>query len=518
MNEQGRNLSLRMLLVSSGILLSRVLGLARDIVFAYVFGTGTALAAFVIANTFPNLLRHLFGEGAFSHAMVPVFSERLEKEGRAAAWQGACRVVTALLMAVAGLVLLGITAALLLRQWFTGELSGLTLTLVVWLLPYAVLVCGSAAFAAVLNTAGRFGVPAYSQTIMNAVLIVAALGSFWLWAGREGEDRIWFLVAGVLAAGVLQVFIHLRACRRCFASFRFDFDLGDPMVAKVARLMLPALLGAGVMQINIVVDRILAGWLGEVAATSLYYSQRLVYLPVGLFGVAMGIVALPMMSRAWARKEKKQMLESLGGAFRYVIFLTLPTVAVLTVLRFPIIRLLFERGGFTSESTAATAWAMLFYLPGIPAFACAKIAVTPFYARHNTSTPVKVAVFCLVLNVILNLILMQFLEQGGLALATTICSTLNVLILLIITIRQLGGGVLLALLKPVFKMTAAAGLAYLAAAAVLKWLPFEDEDMATLLFQVGASCLAAGMVYLTATLALGCRELKDLAAGLRAQR
>ncbi len=506
MNDRSHGLGLRMLVVSGGVLASRVLGLMRDMAFAYVFGTSTALAAFVIANTFPNLLRELFGEGAFSHAMVPVFSTSIEKEGENRAWDGACRVISTLILVVAALTLAGILLALLLRPWFTGELPNLTLTLIPWLLPYAIMVCACAALAAALNSVGRFAVPAYSQTIMNIALIAAAFAPALLPQSDVAKSRaVWFLVAGVLIAGLVQWLVHLRSCGHHLQPFKFQVDFRHPMVGRVARLMAPAMVGVGVMQINIVVDRVLAGWLGALETTSLYYSQRLIYLPVGLFGVAMGIVALPAMSQAWARQQRQDMLTSLDTAFRQVLFLTLPAVALLSALRYPVISLLFERGGFTEESTAATAWAMLFYLPGIPMFACAKIAVTPFYARHDTRTPVRVATLCMGLNLILNLILMQFLRQGGLALATSICSAVNVLTLLILTTRHLGGGVFGKLFKPVAKMTVAAALAYLAAVIVLRQLPPEPTLFARLL-QVALPTAAAGAVYLAATLLLACRE------------
>ncbi len=208
------------------------------------------------------------------------------------------------------------------------------------------------------------------------------------------------------------------------------------------------------------------------------------------------------------------MITSLRTAFRHVLFLTLPAVALFSALRYPLIELLFQRGDFTAESTAGTAWAMLFYLPGIPAFACAKIAVTPFYACHDTRTPVRVAVLCLVLNLILNLILMQFLDQGGLALSTTICSALNVLILLLLTTRQLGAGVLSQLLKPVAKMLIAAIIAFMTANFILELMP-SGEGLAVRLLRVAGPGGLAAVVYLVISLIQSCPEASELSAGLR---
>lgn len=516
MNDQGQQRqSSRMLIVSGGIFISRILGLVRDIVFAYVFGTGTAIAAFVIAFTFPNMLRQMFGEGAFSHAMVPIFSSTAEREGKKAAWRGACSVISTLLIIVAGLTLLGSVAVLLFRPFAPGELSRLTMTLLPWLLPYAVLICGSAALAAVLNSIGRFALPAYSQSVMNLALIAgaAAAGTF-PFLGKGYHPGIWFLVGAVLLAGTIQFYLHLKGCRNSLYSYSFIPNFRDPMVSKVARLMAPAMIGAGVMQLNIVADRVLAGWLGGMATSSLYYSQRLVYLPVGLFGVALGIVSLPAMSRAWARKDKPEMSRTLDSALRQVLFLAVPAAVILGALRQPIIKLLFEGGGFTAESTAATIWALIFYLPGIPLFAGAKIAVTPFYARHDTRTPMRVAAFCLVLNIILNLILMQFLEQGGLALSTTICSYINVAILLIIINRELGKIAWKKYLITIEKIAVISVLTWLAASFSLAYLPVKP-GLLWELTRVAVPVALSGLIYLAGALILSCPELKEIFAGLR---
>lgn len=487
-----------MLLVSSGIFGSRVLGLARDMTFAYVFGTGRALAAFVIAFTFPNLLRTLFGEGAFNNVFVPLFSADRECLGREAAWARACRVVSVLAVVLAALVPVTAAVVVAIRPWVDDELALLVLRLTPALMPYAFLVCLAGAFGGILNSIGRFGVAAYSPAIMNVMLVAGAL-SFARFGGAGGtaDGGVWTLAAAVLVAGVVQLSWHMVACARNGLRFRFNPEFSDPLVQRVGRLMVPVLIGSGVVQLNVVVDRLLAGVLGSAATTSLYYSQRLVYLPVSLFGVAMGTVALPALSRAWTAGEMDTMRRSFGRALSLVLFLSVPAVALLGALAHPVVRLLFERGDFDVASTRETVWALLFYLPGIPVFACAKVAVTPFYARQDTRTPVRVAVACLGLNVVLNLVLMQFLAQGGLALATSICSCVNVGVLLWLAFRSLDGGGREArlLLWRALRMALAGIIVFAVAVTVLSWLP-TDDALPMKIVRVVVPALAGGAAYL----------------------
>jgi len=519
MSESPKSLGRSMLVVSGGILLSRVLGLVRDVTFANEWGTGTAFAAFVIAFTIPNLLRALFGEGAFAASFVPVFTERLEKEGQEEAWHTAQRVLSVLLVVLAVLVAAVSGASLAARPYARGELARLTLELLAWLMPYGVLICLTAALAAVLNSLKRFALSALTPMVLNVVLIAATL-FVCPWLGERPEDRVRGLALAVLVAGCLQLGAVALGCRRCGLKPRFVPDWRAPEVRRVALLMGPVLLGAGVAQFNVAVDRFLAGWLGSAATGSLYFSQRLVYLPVGLFGVAMGVVCLPAMSRAWARNDPDDMRASLRYALRHVLFLTLPTAALLGLLGRPVIRLIFERGTFTADSTAETLWALAFYLPGIPAFACAKIAVTPFYARQDTTTPVKIAAYCLALNVVLNLILMSFLRQGGLALATSICSYVNVAALLSCTHKRLGSLGFGALLRSLARIAAATLVALVAAAAVSRLaagIAF-GPPLAQRALEVALPLAAGGAAYTAAAFLFGCAELRELTRSLLRER
>jgi putative peptidoglycan lipid II flippase len=492
-----------MLTVSGGIFFSRCLGLARDILFAQIWGTGLALAGFVLAFTVPNLLRALFGEGAFSAAFVPIFSEKLEREGKTCAWQGACRIVSVLAVVLTAVVAAALGVSFLLRPLLKGELAEWTLELLPWLLPYGILICLAAAFSAILNSVNRFFLTTYSQLLLNVCMILAALAAGYVFAD-DPRQGIMLVSGAILLSGILQLAVLTLSCRREGWDFRFQPVFRDPVVQRFAILISPVLLGAGVMQLNVLVDRVLSGWLGSMATTTLYYSQRLVYLPVGLFGVAMSMVALPAMSRAWARGERREVIDGLGFALEQVLFLALPTMTLLYVLAEPAVRLLFERGAFGPASTAETAWTLLFYLGGIPAFTCAKIVAVPFYAQQDTRTPMRVAMLCLVLNVVLNLILMQFLRQGGLALATSICSFVNIALLLRVLRRRLGGLGLRRLAGRVARMLMACCVSGAAAWTMLDRLGNWGTGLGGKLIQVMLPLAAGGLVYLGVASLLGC--------------
>ena len=514
MTTTGQRLGASMLIVSGGILLSRVLGLVRDVVFARSWGTEeAAFAAFVIAFTIPNLFRALFGEGAFAAAFVPVFSERLEKNGLPDAWAAAQRIISVLILLMLGVVVAIAAVSLAVRPFMDRELTVLTFRFLPWLMPYALLICVTAAFAAVLNSLRHFAVPAVTPVILNLVLILTALFACPL-AGTAAGDQVMLLTWAVLVAGILQLGAQVIACRRRGLVFRFAPDRHAPEVGKVALLMAPVLLGTGVAQINVAVDRFLAGYLGISATTSLYYSQRLVYLPVALFGVAMAVVCLPAMSRAWSRNEHEHMLDSLLYALRHALFLAIPVAALLGLLATPVVKLIFERGTFGAQSTAETVWALAFYLPGVPAFACAKIAVTPFYARQDTTTPVRIAVGCMLLNVVLNLTLMWFLRQGGLALATSICSYVNVTLLLWFLSRKLGRLHLARLIPALLRIGTATCVALLAAGVVSRWAaaaqpgPGLGARLVAVLLPLGVGLVC----YVITAWALGAPEVRQLAA------
>lgn len=426
--------------VSAGIFGSRLSGLLRDIIMAaYWGGTGVMQAAFQVAFAIPNMLRALFGEGAFTAAFVPMLSAKIATIGPAEAWRLAERAISAQALILGLLSVIAAIASMLIHALLPIDVAAhvrVTFLILPLLMPYAMLICMVGAFSSFLNCQRRFVLPALVPVIFNLVQIGAILLICVHWSSEELKPLLIFC-GGIILAGLLQLLAVIIGCRRQGFVFHFRLDWRDRDLGVLGRRIAPGLLGAGVAQVNNLVDKALAMILGPAAIGALNYSQHLVYLPTGIFGVAMSVVCLPSLSRAFARKDYDEMASSLDFALRQMLWLTLPCAVLFGVLAEAIIRLLFFRGAFTDEAVRECAWALHFYLLGLPAFSCAKIAANAHHAQQDTSTPVKIAMICVAANLPLNIILMQFLRQGGLALSTSICSWLNVLLLLRLARRSL---------------------------------------------------------------------------------
>jgi putative peptidoglycan lipid II flippase len=427
-----------MLVTSGGTLISRVTGLVREILIAGFFGAGSAaLAGFIVAFTVPNLFRRLFGEGALSDAALPVINEEMETKGRSEAFALATTLMSVVAVVLCGLVGIGVGVALLLGDrmgWIkNGEIVA---TLLPWLLPYTVFICLTGFMAGVLQSIGRFAVPAYMPVVLNGMFIIGIL----VVCPAMGDDpvrQVTGLSWMVLGAGVLQLGLSAWALTRCGMRLRFTPRFKDPNVTRVLDLFLLLVVGAAVLPVNTLIDRLLALSLGKYVVNSLYFSERLVYLPVGVFAVALSVACLPSLSRAAAANRMDEMGDSLCYAMRQVLFLTLPCMVVFLAIGQSIVEVIYMRGKFDAASVAATTSALLFYAPGIPAFAAAKIVRAGFISRQDARTPLKVALWCMGLNLVLNLILMWPLQQRGLALATSISSFVMVIVLSVILLREL---------------------------------------------------------------------------------
>ncbi len=410
----------------------RVLGYVRDAVIAAVFGTSPVGSAFSVAFAVPNTLRRLFGEGAMASSFIPLFAERLHHDGRDAGFQAASLVLT-LLAALLSVIGVAIAVLALLGAWLLplDFKTRLTCLLTAVMMPYSVLICLTALCGAMLNTLGHFSRPALAPVFLNLAMIAGA----WIAARLVPppmERQVFALAGGVLAGGALQLWFQIPALRRRGFRYAPQWNLRDPFVNRIVLLMGPALVGAGVSQINVLIDRFMALAVNERGAAVLTYADRLVELPLGMFGIALATAVLPAMSFCAARGDHAGLVAALGFAIRQVCFIMLPALAGLAILAEPIVRLLFERGAFTAESTQHTAAALRLYAPGLIAFALIKIIVPTFYALKDTRTPVKIGAGVLVLNVVLNYILMRtVLREAGLALSTSLCAYMNVSVLLV---------------------------------------------------------------------------------------
>jgi putative peptidoglycan lipid II flippase len=451
-------------------LVSRIFGMLRDLVIAMQFGSSAAADAFFVAFRLPNMQRKILGEGAVSAAFIPVFSDVLNTKGEKSAWE-----MTANLLNILFALLVTVTVAMMVFSpavvtvFAPGFLDdpekfALTVELTRWMAPYLIFI-GLAAFCmGILNTFGVFALPAAAPVLLNISMIAGAL-----FISPLMEEPIFGLAVGVLAGGVLQLLIQIPATvkkgLRCVTTFK----LKNPDIIRIGKLMVPVIFGLAVYEINMLVDTLLASLLPGGSISYLYYGNRLVQLPLGVFGVALGVAILPMLSKQASQKDFPELIKTLAFGIRLILFITIPATVGLIVLRFPIVNTLWERGEFLRVSTDGTAIALLYYSIGLCAFAGIKIIAPAFYSLQDTKTPVKIAMWSMVLNIVLNLILMGPLKHGGLALATSISALFNIILLIFYLRKRLGlmGGrkILLSTLKLALSSTLMGIIIYICNAA-----------------------------------------------------
>ncbi len=417
-------------IVGVATLVSRILGLVRDVLVAYFIGAGFFSDAFFTAFRIPNLLRRLFAEGALTVSFVPVFVEYLASGNRQAALdmaRSAFRMLALLLLAATAIGVL--FAPLLVRVIAPGFIDipgkfALTTALTRVLFPYVIFIGLVALSMGVLNGLGHFAAPALAPAMLN-VGIIACLVAF----AARFPHPVYALAGGVLVGGALQLALQVPVLLKSGVSPWARAPLYHPGLKRVVLRMLPAMLGAAVYQINIVIGNMLASLLPEGAISYLYYADRLVQFPLGLFGIATATAVLPSLSKQAARGQNRQLADTFAYAMRLISFVTLPAMAGLIVLREPIIMLIFKRGAFGLESVRLTASALLYYSVGLWAFSAVRIVVSVFYAFQDTATPVKIAVTSIGFNLVAAVVLMGPLGHGGLALATSMASMVNLVLL-----------------------------------------------------------------------------------------
>lgn len=421
--------------------LSRVAGYVRDNLQAHLLGAGLSHSsdAFVIAFRIPNLLRRLVAEGALTSAFVPTLARSMKKGDEESLWRFVGSVWYALTILLVGVVLLGVLfSPLLVRAlaWgYAGEAGKFDLTVVLnrWMWPYIFFISLSALAGGILNVFGRFALPAFTPVLLNLAIIACALT-----LRNRFPDPAFAFAAGVLAGGVLQLLVQMPVL------MRLGFRLGPPRpfdaggVREVARLMLPRVLGAGMTQINLVVDSQFATSLRAGSASFLYYASRVTELTLGIFGISLSTAILPGLSRAAADGDRERVLETLATAVRLLLFVTVPATLALVVLRTPIIHVLFERGRFTAEDTLLTSSALACYSAGLLPYAAVNVLAAAFYAHGDTRTPVKIGLATFVLHLGLNFALRAPLAHNGIALSTSISAFVDAGCLAMILRRRLG--------------------------------------------------------------------------------
>ncbi len=417
--------------VSAMTLISRVLGMVRDMVVASYFGSSASADAFFVAFKIPNFLRRLFAEGAFAQAFVPVLSEYREQRSFAEVKQLVDRTAGMLGLILTALTALGVVMSpyliMLFAPGFHDEPSKMQLAgeLLRITFPYLLLISLTAFCGAILNSYGRFAVPAFTPVLLNLSMIGSTI-----FLTPYFTEPVMALGWGVFIAGVAQLLFQMPFLWKMRLLPRPRVVAKDPGVKRIMLLMLPALLGVSVSQINLLLDTVLASFLQTGSVSWLYYADRLSELPLGAFGIAIGTVILPALSRQHSTDKPEEFSSTIDWALRMVLLVGVPAALALAILAEPLIATLFFYGAMTANDVTQAAAALQAYALGVLTFMLIKVLAPGFFARQDLKTPVRIAMISMVVNMVLNLILIWPLQHVGLALATSLASMLNTGLLL----------------------------------------------------------------------------------------
>ncbi len=451
--------------------ISRVLGMVRDMSFAYFFGRGALFDAWAIAFKIPNLSRRIFGEGAAASSFIPVYSQELETHPRQAG-RLANTVLTAVFSLLTVLVLviwLGIWGYLQVGAELEETRRMLKLTSI--MLPYMVMICSVAILGGILNSHRHFAAPALAPVVLNVFLIAALVlsGLFLRW---PKEKMLYFTAWAVLAVGIGQMLLLMIPMKRYGVTLRPDWDIRSEGVRRILGLMGPMILGLTATQINTLADDVIAKclsgsaekgetflllgqtlrypvWAGTVSG--LFYAQRLYQFPLGVLGISLATAIYPVLSRSAVREDKTELIDTIRRGIGGALFIALPATAGIILVGRPLVRVIFQRGEFTAADTSTTAVILYFYAIGLCGYFCQQIVTRVHYSLGRSRPPAMTAVLAVGINVCLNLLLIWPMGAAGLALSTAICSYIQVIILLVLLRRQMGTEILRGLRACVLK-------------------------------------------------------------------
>jgi putative peptidoglycan lipid II flippase len=496
--------------IASATLLSRLLGFVRDMVVARAFGAGPITDAFFVAFRIPNILRRLLAEGALSTAMIPVFTDYLARDDRPELHRMLRAVLGLSLLALAITTVLGIVfAPAILQAIAPGFMNdpaqaSLAVLLTRIMFPFLLLVGLAAIATGILNTHGRFFASAIGPAVLNVGMIAAVL-----LLARSLEQPIVSLAIGVLAGGVGQLVAQIPSLWACGLLVAPSVELRHPAIPKITRLLLPSVFGLAAVQLMVFVNTLLASLLPLGSISYLYYADRVMEFPLGVFGIALASASLPVMSRHAAAGDHRGLADTLNFALRLAFYVSVPATVGLVALRTPIVRVLFERGRFGPAETAATAEALAWYAVGLAGFSGSRIVAQTFYAQSEAATAVRWGIVSIVANVVAALALMGPLGHAGLAAAASIGAYVNLVSLLVIArlrLGRLGGRALVdGFVRTVLASLPLAAVCWLA----LAWWPRHSSlviDVAWL----AATVAAGAAVFWAASAALGISERATL--------
>lgn len=459
--------------VSLAVSLSRVTGLVRETVFAGMFGAGMAYDAFVAAYRIPNLLRDLLAEGALSAAFVTTYSQRLAESGKSEAQALSNRLATLLVPVIAVICLIGVVwAPPIVSSIFPGysEIEGkheLTVLLTRLMMPFLLFIALAAKAMGVLNSHGKFGIPALSSTFFNLTSVGAGLALGFVAGPALGFEPIAGMAVGTLLGGVVQYACQIPSLRAIGLRFRADLRVLDSGVRQVLRLMGPAAIGASAVQVNVAINSVFASRVTDTAGQAidgpvswLGYSFRFMQLPLGLFGVAVASATLPVISREAGAGRIDEFRDTLSRSLGLVFLLTIPSAVGLFVLSRPVVGVVYERGRFTAFDTEQTALALAFYCLGLVGYASTKVLAPAFYALDSVRIPMFVSLFSIALNFGLNKFFIDGLGLGhwALALSTSLVAILNSVLLFGAMRSKVKGIQGRQLLRSAIKISAASGV------------------------------------------------------------
>jgi len=502
--------------VAAPTLVSRVLGYIRDLLQAYYLGTGNSADAFTIAFTIPNLFRRLTGEGAMTPAFVPTFTEIKRDRDRAALWAFGHAFFwdLALIMAVmTGLGILCAPGLVKVIAYGFGDVAGkwgLTIFMTRVMFPYLFFITLAALATGILNSFGRFFIPASTPILFNIAVIAAVTG----WA-RDARDPALVFAVGVVLGGVLQLALQIPFLWKEGMRFTFGLSFRDPMVRRVGRLMVPGIFGASVYQVNFALSRMIASGLERGSTSALYYASRIEELTLGLFSIALAAALLPAFSEHAAARDIGELKKTLSFSIKLTAVVSFPAAAGLMALNVPIMRTLFERGMFDRGSTSISSSCLLFFALGLPFVSGVKVVAPAFFSLKDTRTPVAIGIAVMLVNTAASLLLMGPLRVGGLALSLSLSQVLNFVLLLLWLERKIGSTGAAGLAAPLAKSAAAAAL--MGTALRLAW-PLLHVDGASFVIRAAAlaGAIAAGIViYLGLLRLISPADLKSVAGLLR---
>jgi putative peptidoglycan lipid II flippase len=467
--------------VSVATLISRIMGLVREMVFAKYF-TVFQTDAFFAAFRIPNLLRDLFAEGALSAAFIPTFTDYSQNKGKEEAWRLANIVINLLMIVLSILTLIIFFGAKYLVYFLVSGYSKipgkieLTQQLTQVMAPFLLMVALAAAVMGILNTHGRFFIPALAPAFFNLCSVIAGL--FLAPHMKQfGLEPIVAMAIGSLIGGAFQLYVQIPSLYRCGYHYQSVLQWNHPGVKHIFGLMLPAVFGLAATQINILIDNQLASYLGDGPVSWLNYAFRLMQLPIGIFGVAIATVNLATISKKLASNDLEGVKSNLVEAIKLAAFLNIPATAGLIFLRYPIVQVLYERGRFRPEYTHYTGDALLFYALGLYTYSLVKIVTPVFYALKDTKTPVKYAAYVIVAKIAVNLALIRQLGFKGLALGTSIASLLNMLLLFRALEKRIGKFLDQHLYSTLIRITIASVLMGVGGWGIHHWLTIQFPAM-----------------------------------------